>query len=178
MPKEVASRDIEGDYYRFVSPCWACEPVSGEGAAKTGNRFNEKGVPTLYLSKQVDTAWEEYSAKGLRPATLVVYHIKARGLVDLSDRDSCLALNFNPGDLLSEWEDISRREGDCPTWRLARRLVAEGRPGLLVPSSERDNGLNLVLWLDNCRDRVAITVYDPDRELPASQASWVEADRA
>ncbi|TIU28930.1 MAG: hypothetical protein E5W38_22550, partial [Mesorhizobium sp.] len=48
-----------GTCYRAHDPRWSFKPISGDGAAVRGARFNAKGVPTLYLALSVMTAVKE-----------------------------------------------------------------------------------------------------------------------
>jgi len=64
-----------------------------------------------------------------------------------------------------------------PSWRLARRLIARGIAGILVPSfapgaTHRDE--NLVLWDWSNRPPRQVTVFDPTGRLPRDQRSWGE----
>jgi RES domain-containing protein len=65
---------FEGILYRALNPVWAHRPLSGEGAALHGGRFNPKGLPALYLSLDPLTAIREANQVGhLQPTTLVAY---------------------------------------------------------------------------------------------------------
>ena len=48
-----------GRAYRAIDPKWSFGPLSGEGAALRGARFNPPGVPALYLSLDPVTALNE-----------------------------------------------------------------------------------------------------------------------
>jgi RES domain-containing protein len=62
-----------------------------------------------------------------------------------------------------------------PSWKIAKKLRAEGNAGILVPSfaigaSADDH--NLVLW-DWGRDLPhQVTAFDPSGRLPKNQLSW------
>lgn len=175
LPRQTVS----GDFFRFWNPRWACEPLSGLGAAKTGDRFNERGTEALYFSTDVATAWREYTSQDEtplhRPATLVVYRIEGEGIIDLARPEVRSELSVGPDDLLSDWRALLKAGREPPTWRLSRELIGIGVPGILVPSAE-SHGANLVLWVENLEGRIEITVHDPRGELPRSHASW-EGDR-
>ena len=65
---------FDGKLYRALNPLFAREPLSGEGAAIYGGRFNPKGTPALYTSLSVLTALREANQVGsLQPITLVSY---------------------------------------------------------------------------------------------------------
>jgi RES domain-containing protein len=53
---------FQGICYRAHDPKWSHLPLSGDGAAASGGRFNPKGIPALYLSLSVETALIEVAA--------------------------------------------------------------------------------------------------------------------
>jgi RES domain-containing protein len=58
--------------WRILAPKWAHDPLSGDGAARFGGRFNPKGIPALHVSESIDTAFAEYQQDLLvRPGTFV-----------------------------------------------------------------------------------------------------------
>src|SRR5262249_792496 len=50
---------FEGLAYRAHDPRWSFRPLSGDGAAVHGGRFNPKGTPALYLALDPMTAIKE-----------------------------------------------------------------------------------------------------------------------
>jgi RES domain-containing protein len=67
---------------------------------------------------------------------------------------------------------IERREP--ASWPLARRLVAQGIAGILVPSfapAARQGDENLVLWDWSDRPPHQVKVFDPSGRLPRNQLS-------
>jgi RES domain-containing protein len=50
---------FRGTGYRALQPKWSHAPLSGQGAAIHGGRFNPRRVPALYLSLDVGTAITE-----------------------------------------------------------------------------------------------------------------------
>ena len=73
----------DGTFYRAMRPAWAFGPLSGEGAAANGGRWNAKGVPALYLAADPMTALAEYNQDiQFRPVTLAEYHITSGDLTD------------------------------------------------------------------------------------------------
>ncbi|PJN94444.1 hypothetical protein CNY89_14475, partial [Amaricoccus sp. HAR-UPW-R2A-40] len=82
---------FKGLAYRGHDPSWAHAPLSGEGAAAQGGRFNPKGVAALYLSLAVETVFKEVSAGfGHRfdPLTICAYDVECEALVDLTTEDA------------------------------------------------------------------------------------------
>jgi hypothetical protein len=60
---------FQGTGYRAHDPKWSCIPLSGDGAAIDGGRFNPKGIPTFYLSLSIETALKEV-AVAARPTAV------------------------------------------------------------------------------------------------------------
>ncbi|MFW7270019.1 RES family NAD+ phosphorylase [Gluconacetobacter sp. Hr-1-5] len=48
-----------GRVFRAHNPRWSFTPLSGDGAALHGGRFNPAGTPTLYTSLRMETAYLE-----------------------------------------------------------------------------------------------------------------------
>ena len=141
----------EGPLYRALNPVFAREPLSGQGAALYGGRFNPRGVPTLYASLSVMTAVREANQVGsLQPTTLVSYDAEIASVFDCRD-EGALAAQGMTADMLAAatWRDEARATGEAKTQGFARRLMEAGHHGLLVrsfaPGSKAED-LNLVLW--------------------------------
>jgi len=141
-----------GQAFRAHDPGWAWNPESGEGARRHGGRFNEKGVPALYLSLRYETAWAEAQQSfpfKPQPLTLCAYDVDCNRIVDLRDRAACDAAGISPVDLGCAWEALQARSITPPTHELAKRLVRHGAAGILVPSfapGAPTGAVNLVLW--------------------------------
>src|SRR3546814_4807925 len=76
-PRRLCLR-FEGRCFRGHDPAWSFSPVSGEGAAITGGRFNRKGEPTLYLALDIMTAVSECTqgfSHRLQPLTMCEYDV-------------------------------------------------------------------------------------------------------
>ncbi|MGB3352545.1 MAG: RES domain-containing protein, partial [Mycobacterium sp.] len=77
---------VTGLLYRAHNPVWSREPLSGEGAARFGGRFNRIGRIALYTSLAPETALREANQVGtLQPTTLVAYQADIGPLVDGRD---------------------------------------------------------------------------------------------
>ena len=153
--------------WRILSPRWTHAPLSGEGAARFGGRWNRPGQPALYLSEQVETAFAEYQQElGTRPGTFVAYDLEAESIVDVTEPATLAQLGVDPGLAYSPWKTTALIDGGVPpTWALADRLVAD-HPGLRVPSVQYAGGANLVLWRWNMPGAASIEVLDPKGEMP------------
>jgi hypothetical protein len=85
---------------------WAFSPLSGQGAAIHGGRFNPKGMPALYLSLSIDTAVTE-AAQGfagkLEPLTICLYEVDCDGIIDLSTPGARDAAGVDLAEMESPW---------------------------------------------------------------------------
>jgi RES domain-containing protein len=161
--------------WRILAPKWAHDPLNGAGAARFGGRFNPKGMPALYLSESIDTAFAEYQQDLLvRPGTFCAYQVNVLGIVDLCNAQICNAIATDKATLLSPWKEILLVEKRSPpTWELSLQLLNQGFVGVRVPSAQRLGGVNIVLWRWNDHPSRQVSVLDPKGELPLNQTSWL-----
>ncbi len=169
---------LTGLVHRAHHPRWSFAPLSGEGAALHGGRFNPKGVPALYTSLRLETAWLEAQQAfpfKAQPMTMVAYRVDCTEVVDLTDKGSREALGVTLADLTCAWEDLASRGRTPPTWTLARRLIAEGRAGVIVPSFAAGAGardVNVVFWRWSEEPPHQVQVVDDASRLPRDDRSW------
>jgi len=163
----TAARALDGRYWRIVSPRWASAPLSGDGAARFGGRWNRHGQPALYLSAEVETAFAEYQQEmGVRPGTFAAYDVAGARVADLTDGAVLGELGAEPDAPLAPWKQIALVEGGAPpTWRLVDQL-AERLDGVLAPSVQYRGGVNLALWRWNETGGPRVSVVDPRGDLP------------
>jgi RES domain-containing protein len=161
--------------WRILAPKWAHDPLRGLGAARFGGRFNPKGVPALYLSESIDTAFAEYQQDLMvRPGTFCAYQLDVLGIVDLCNAQVCKAVSTDRATLLSPWKEILLVEKRSPpTWELSLQLLNQGFAGVRVPSAQMKEGVNIVLWRWNDDSSRRVQVLDPKGELPHDQKSWL-----
>ena len=163
--------------YRGHDPKWSFSPLSGDGAATAGGRFNPKGVPALYLALSIDTVILE-TTQGfpyrLEPLMIVTYEVDVADIVDLRTPESRQVADVKLEDMGCGWRfDLASGE-EPASWRIANRF----RPtvaGILVPSfanGARADMHNLVLWKWGPNLPHQVNVYDPHQRLPKDQRSW------
>ncbi|MWD28460.1 RES domain-containing protein [Aquicoccus sp. SCR17] len=143
--------DFRGTIYRALNPYWAREPLSGEGAARHGGRFNLRGRPALYTALTIPGVLREaHQAGRFQPLTLIA--IEARVARVFDSRDAAALSSYGADDAtLSDpgWRDAMTRGRPAPGQALAERLIAEGHQGMIVRSfapGATAADLNLVLW--------------------------------
>jgi len=167
-----------GTCYRAHDPRWSFKPVSGDGAAIRGARFNPKSVPALYLALSIMTAVKEANqgfAHRIDPCVLCAYEIDCEDIADLTTREGRQAHSVAFDDMACAWA-LALAEGERPaSWSIYDRLRAGGIAGVLVPSfapgAESDDR-NLVLWDWGPEPPHKVAVIDPSGRLPKDQLSW------
>lgn len=159
-----------GKLYRALNPVWAARPLSGEGAARYGGRFNPPQMPALYCSLDPLTALREANQAGdLQPTVLVALDAEIERVFDARHDAALAAYDLTPAKLAHPgWRDAMLRDGEAPTQALARRLEAEGYAALLVPSFARGtagDAANLVLWRWGEGPPARLALVDDERRL-------------
>jgi RES domain-containing protein len=160
--------------YRAIDPKWSFGPLSGDGAALRGARFNPQGVPALYLSLDPATAVNEV-AQGfsgrVAPLVLCEYDVDCDPVLDLRETGGREAAGTTLEVLGCAWKLTT----PAPSQQLASRLIAEGIAGILVPSfavGAEAHHHNLVLWRWGPGLPHRVEVFDPTGRLPRNQLSW------
>jgi RES domain-containing protein len=169
---------LEGLVYRAHNPRWAFAPESGAGAALYGGRFNRVGVPALYTSLRLETAWLEAQqgfAFKAQPMTISAYRVDCEDIVDLTDPATLDANGIRTTDLACAWEDIADRGRSPPTWVLADRLIAAGSAGIVIRSfaaGASTGDVNVVFWRWSDTPPHQVSVVDHEGRLPKNPNSW------
>ncbi len=157
---------------------WSFSPLSGEGAAKTGGRFNRRGAPTLYLSLDPMTAIGECTqgfSQRMMPLLLCEYDVDIARVADLRDDAGRSAHRVSLEDLGCPWLKHARAGTVAPSWRVAERLRRKGYAGMLAPSffpGATAANTNLILWRWGPDLPDKVIVHDPTGRLPRDQLSW------
>lgn len=173
---------FEGRCYRGHDPAWSFTPLSGDGAAITGGRFNRKGDAALYLSLDIMTAVAECTqgfSHRLQPLLMCEYEVDCDDIADLSDEVGRQYHDVAWDDLACGWLTCLRERCDAPSWLAADRLRNAGYSGIIVPSfvpGASEANRNLVLWKWGPELPHRVMVYDPSGRLPKNQLSWSRTD--
>jgi RES domain-containing protein len=167
-----------GTCYRAHDPRWAFKPISGDGAAIRGARFNPKGVPTLYLALTIMTAVKEANqglAYRIDPCVLCSYDVDCDDIVDLRTPEGFEAAGVDDEEMACAWMDFLAENKRPPSWGIHERLAGQGTAGILVPSFAPGADAadqNLVLWCWGEERPHRVKVIDPSGRLPRNQLSW------
>lgn len=169
---------LQATCFRAHHPKWSFKPLAGDGAALYGGRFNPKGIHALYLALSVEGAIKEFSREypfKIDPCVLCCYDVDCADIVDLRRDSGRSEFDVTLADLSGAWASEARERRDPATWQLARRLIARGIVGILVPSfapgaTSRDE--NLVLWKWSEQPPHQVRAFDPSGRLPRDQRSW------
>lgn len=167
-----------GTCYRAHDPRWVFKPLSGEGAAIRGARFNPKGVPALYLGLSIMTAIKELSqgfAHRLDPTVLCFYDVDCEDIVDLTTEQGRGEVSVTFDKMACAWASALAQGERSASWSIYDRLVADGTAGILVPSfapGAEARDCNLVLWKWGPKLPHKVEVFDPSNRLPRDQLSW------
>jgi RES domain-containing protein len=170
---------------RFIGTCyrthdlrWSFKPLSGEGATVHGGRFNPRGMEALYLSLTIEGAIREANqgfAFKIDPCVLCSYDVDCEDIGDLCTKRGRARHRVDFADISCAWFSFIADARDPPSWRVARRLIAERYAGVLVPSfapGAINADRNLVLWHWSDRLPHRVGVHDPSGRLPRNQLSW------
>lgn len=169
--------NFSGFAYRAHDPKWAFDPLSGEGAAIHGGRFNPKGVPALYLATTLEGAVLEAShgfAYRFEPLTICTYEIAAIEIGDLTNEEFLAGEGLNADHLGSPWM-LELSEGNRPRSWFVHDKLAKRWAGISVPSfarNARSEFRNIVLWRWNTGPMDRVSIFDPNGRLPKDQKSW------
>lgn len=169
---------FQGRCFRGHDPAWSFTPLSGEGAAITGGRFNRKGERALYLALDIMTAVSECTqgfSQRLQPLTMCEYDIDCAEVADLRDEDGRKRHGVDLADIACGWLTCMRERREAPSWLIVDRLRSADFCGILVPSfapGAPPSHHNLVLWRWGPDLPHKVTVYDPSGRLPRNQTSW------
>jgi RES domain-containing protein len=160
--------------WRACVPKWSYNPLSGEGAALSGVRWNAIGQKCIYAALELSTSWAEYNQGFVQhPAIIALLILKNAKLVNLLDSTTLKSLNISNEIHNTQW----RNDLDCgqtpATHILAASLIDEGFDGVIYPSFMSQGGACIALWRWNGEHEPSLEVVDPDHRLPKQPSSWM-----
>jgi len=159
--------------WRAFVPRWSYLPLSGEGAARFGGRWNPVGAPTIYAARELSTAWAEYNQGFVQhPALIARFGLTNAALADLTDSRTMDRLDLSPDLHRCEWRAILDAGAVPETHAVRERLLSDGVDGVIYPSHMSPGGTCVALWRWNVEGAPRLEVVDPDDRLPKSPASW------
>lgn len=160
--------------WRAFVPRWAHAPLSGEGAARFGGRWNPVGMPTIYAARELSTAWAEYNQGFVQhPALIVRLELYDARLADLTDANVLAEFGLTDAIHRCEWRDDLDRGVVPQTHALQAGLQTRGYHGVVYPSFMSPGGTCVALWRWNGAGEPRLDVIDPEGRLPKSPASWL-----
>lgn len=159
--------------WRAYVPRWAHMPLSGEGAARFGGRWNPVGAPAIYAAFELSTAWAEYNQGFVQhPALIARLELSGAKLADLIDPETMTRLGLSDDIHQTEWRDLVDRGIEPATYALRRELMLQGYDGVIFPSFMSPGGTCIALWRWNADGAPKLEIIDPDQRMPKTPASW------
>lgn len=159
--------------WRAYVPRWSYLPLSGEGAARFGGRWNPAGAATVYAALELSTAWAEYNQGFVQhPALLAQLRLQQAALADLRLDDMLRLAGCDRSIHDCEWRALLDAGKRPPTYAVRDRLLKRGFDGVIFPSFMSPGGNCVAIWRWNEPGAPDLHVVDPDGRLPASPASW------
>lgn len=128
---------------------------SGAGAAKTGGRWNRKGLEAIYTLLDVETAtleaYQDFIYRGF-PLTIITPRVTAGAKVtlgkvlDLTDSKILKEIGFTTKELTGEnWRALQNAGDESWTQAIGRGAYLAKFEGLLVPSARKEAAKNIVI---------------------------------
>ena len=159
--------------WRAYVPRWSHLPLSGDGAARFGGRWNPVGIPTIYAARELSTAWAEYNQGFVQhPALIAQLELTGASLVDTTDPSVLNEWGLDDDIHKTEWRSELDKAAVVATHAAYQRFVDAKLDGVIYPSFMSPGGSCVALWRWNQSGGAVLTAVDPDRRLPTTSASW------
>ena len=160
--------------WRAFVPRWGHLPLSGQGAASFGGRWNPVSAPTIYAARELSTAWAEYNQGFVQhPALIAQFELVHARLADLTDPQTLEKLGVTAEIHKCEWREIMSAGHVPETHALGKRLLADAWHGVIYPSVMSPGGTCVAIWRWNADEAPTLKVVDPEQRLPKTAASWL-----
>lgn len=147
--------------------------ISGAGSAKTGARWNPKGLNSLYGSFTPDAAMAETLAyfryysipvHTAMPRTFVAIRMKLKKVLDLTNAAVHRAGKFSDSDYVNvDWHRDVDANRQPSTQNFGSKVFEEGLEGLIFASAAAENEKNIVCFVDNLHRSSSIEVLSADQ---------------
>jgi RES domain-containing protein len=159
--------------WRAYVPRWSYQPLSGEGTACFGGRWNPVGVPTIYAARELSTAWAEYNQGFVQhPALIAQLELTGARLADLTASSVLEGLALEESIHETEWREFMDTGRVPATHAATDRLRGLGFDGVIYPSFMSPGGSCVALWHWNQPGQPVLKVVDLGGRLPTSPSSW------
>jgi RES domain-containing protein len=139
-------------------------------------RALESGRRAHYLRRPrtLDRAWAEYNQGFVQhPALIAQLELTGASLADLTDPVVLATLGVGPEIHKCEWRALLD-EGRTPATHLLRKkLIEDGKDGVVYPSFMSPGGTCVALWHWNGEGAPKLRIVDPGHRLPRTPASWL-----
>lgn len=145
---------------------------SGEGAAKSGGRWNRPGISVIYASLDVITTTHEayqnidtfgFPLTTIQPRVMAGASAKFGKVLDLTDAKIRAKLGFSLKELVAEdWETIQASGEESWTQAIGRGCLTAGFEAILVPSARNSKGKNILIFTANLTGN-EIRILAPDK---------------
>jgi RES domain-containing protein len=135
-------------------------------------------ILSVYLARTIEGCFlEQAHGFPLRFDLLTVctYDLDIEEIVDLTTDLGRAAARVQASELQCSWAEDMAAGKEPASWKVSKRLIAEGASGILVPSFARGappDMHNVVLWKWGPDLPRRVRVHDPSGRLPKNQLSW------